>query len=480
MEDSGKKYKIFIDGTFIDASSKEVIDVINPATSELFGQVPSCSPEDVKKAICSCKAAQEKWRKTPAFERGNYLKKIAKEINNNVDILALTIAKEQGKTLKQARGETLCAAELLEYHAEWARRIEGEIIPSDDENENILLYREPIGVVACILPWNFPLYVLARKLGPALITGNTVVLKPSSDTPCSALEFAKILEKIELPKGVVNVITGKGSVTGKEISENPNVGFVTVTGSVSTGQKIMQSCATNITKVSLELGGKAPAIIMDDADVDLAVAAITGSRVSNAGQVCSCVERVYVQKGVAELFLKKITTAMEAVTYGNGVEKPDSVMGCLINHEAVNTVHAMVKKAIEQGAKLLTGGEIPKIRGAFYPPTVLANCSNQMEIMREEIFGPVLPIMVFETVDQALELANDCKFGLTSTLYTKNYNTVLKFSNDIQFGELYINRKQSEAYQGFHAGWKQSGIGGDDGKHGMEEYLKTRVVYMKY
>jgi len=480
MVNSEQRYKIFIDGEFIDAKSNEFIDVFNPATDQLVGKVCSCSPEDVDRAITSCKIAQKKWRKVPAFERGEFLKKIAIGINKNVDSLALMIAQEQGKTINQARGEILCAAELLEYHAEWARRIEGEIIPSDDENENIFLYKEPIGVVACILPWNFPFYVLARKMGPALITGNTVLLKPSSDTPCSALEFARILEEIKLPRGVVNVITGKGSVVGKGITENKDVGFVSVTGSVPTGQKIMQSCAANITKVSLELGGKAPAIVMDDANLDLAVAAITGSRVSNSGQVCSCVERVYVQKGIARKFLDKIILAMEAVTYGDGVKNPEVMMGSMINQDAVKRVHSMVEKAVDQGAKLLTGGRMPEMKGAFYAPTVLADCNHQMEIMHEEIFGPVLPVMVFDTIDQALELANDCKFGLTSTLYTNNYKTALTFSNDMEFGELYINRKQGEAYQGFHAGWKQSGIGGDDGKHGMEEYLQTRVVYMKY
>ncbi len=480
MSNDATDYQVFIDGQFEDATSGEVIEVYNPADNSLVGKVPACTAEDVKRAVQSCKAAQPGWRKTPAFERGLIMKKLAAAINDKVDLLALTISREQGKPLKQATGEVLCGAELLEYHAEWARRIEGEVIPSDDENENIFLYKEPIGVVACILPWNFPFYVLARKLGPALITGNTVILKPSTDTPCSALILATILNEIDFPKGVVNIITGKGSVTGKGLSEDPDVGFVTVTGSVPTGQKIMTSCATNVTKVSLELGGKAPAIVMNDADLDAAIAAITAARISNAGQVCSCTERVYVQSGVAEAFMEKIKVAMNEVTWGDGVKNPEANMGCMINRDAVETVHNMVLNAVGQGATLLLGGEVPQMEGAFYPPTVLADCDHSMDIMHEEIFGPVLPIMVFDTVDDALALANDCQFGLTSNLYTSSYHTALKFSNEIQAGELYINRRQSEAYQGFHAGWKQSGIGGDDGKHGMEEYLQTRVVYMSY
>jgi lactaldehyde dehydrogenase/glycolaldehyde dehydrogenase len=242
----------------------------------------------------------------------------------------------------------------------------------------------------------------------------------------------------------------------------------------------MQTCAGNITKVSLELGGKAPAIVMDDADLDLAVASIKGGRISNAGQVCNCVERVYVQDGIADVFIDRITRAMRTVTLGSGMDDPE--MGPLTSRKALESVHGMVQRAVADGAVLVCGGK-PSSRfkkGYFYEPTVLTNCRQNMEIMREEIFGPVMPIMTFESVGEALAHANDCKYGLTSTLYTTNYRTAMRFSNEIEFGELYINRQQGEAYQGFHAGWKLSGIGGDDGKHGLEAYLRTRVVYMKY
>lgn len=473
-------YKVYIDGEFVESFSKEVFKVTNPATEEVVSEVPLCTAEDVKKAIDAAKRAQKLWKKTSPVKRAEYLIKIANAIRKNSEIIAKTVTVEQGKTLSHATGEVLESADFLEYHAGWARRIEGEVVQSDSVDENIFLYKEPLGVVSCILPWNFPIYVMIRKLAPALITGNTVVLKPSSETPNSVLEFAKAIGNIGLPKGVINIITGRGSVVGHELSSNPKVNFVTVTGSEEAGKNIMKACAENITKVSLELGGKAPAIVMNDADIDIAVTSIVNSRISNAGQICNCTERVYVQDKIADEFISKVAEKMRNVTMGDGMEKPDCMMGPMINQEAVERVHSMVLKAVDQGAKILTGGKIPDIKGAFYEPTVLVDCKQEMEIMHKEIFGPVLPVMIFTTLEEAIELANDCEYGLTSTLYTKDLKTALEISNNIESGELYINRKQGEPFQGFHAGWKKSGIGGDDGKHGLEEFMQTRIVFMKY
>lgn len=477
-----EKYDIFINGEFVKSKSQNVIEVINPATDEIISQVPSCSVEDVKKAVEAAVAAQKKWRKMTQIDRAMYLKKIAQELRKQAEFLGKVICQEQGKLLSNAVGEVYGAADLFDYHAEWARRIEGEVIPSDSVNENVFLYKEPLGVVACILPWNFPMYVLARKMAPALITGNVVILKPSSETPNSALEFAKILQKVELPPGVANVITGRGSVVGNALSTDSRINMITVTGSTQSGQQIMSACAQNITKVSLELGGKAPAIVMDDADIDLAAKSIVDSRVSNAGQVCNCTERVYVHENVADDFIKKAVELMDNITFGNGLLDQDIKMGPLINHQAVESAHNMVEKAIKDGARLLLGGCIPRKcdGGSFYPPTVLVNCRQDMEIMHKEIFGPVLPIMTFKTFDEAICLANDCEYGLTTTVYTRNLSNALIAANNIESGEVYINRKQSEAYNGYHAGWKKSGLGGDDGKHGMEEFLQTRIVYVEY
>jgi lactaldehyde dehydrogenase/glycolaldehyde dehydrogenase len=475
-----ERYQGLINGEFVGASSNRLIDVVDPATEEVFAQVPEYTAEDTQKAIQAAKEAQKIWKKVPAFERAQYMKKLSAKLTEKAGEIGRVISREQGKQLARATGECLGGAELMEYHAEWARRIQGELIQSDSADENIILYKEPVGVVGCILPWNFPIYVLIRKLAPALITGNTVVMKPSSETPCSALILAELTKEVGLPQGVVNIITGRGSVVGNKLATSPDVGFITVTGSTEAGQQIMRACAENITKVSLELGGKAPAVVMKDADLDLAVTCIKNGRISNAGQVCNCVERVYVQEEIAGEFIGRMVEAMKAVRLGAGLNDPD--MGPLVNREALERVHGMVERAVAGGAKVFTGGRPAKgfERGCFYEPTVLTGCTQDSEIMQQEIFGPVMPIMTFNTIDEALSLANDCRYGLTATLYTTDYRTALRFANEIESGELYINQKQGEAYQGYHAGWKLSGIGGDDGQHGMEAYLKTRIVYMKY
>jgi lactaldehyde dehydrogenase/glycolaldehyde dehydrogenase len=475
-----KKYRIFIDGGFVDSESKEVITVVNPATDEIVSEVPNCNRADVIRAIESCKKAQKEWKKTTSIERAGYLKRLAKEVMNNADYLGRSVCEEQGKILPDAIGAVRWGAGVMEYHAEWARRMEGEVTSCDLPSENLIIYKEPMGIVACILPWNFPLGILMRKLAPALITGSTVILKPSSETPGSALEFAKIVEKVGIPNGVVNIVTGKGSKVGRELCTNPEIRMIAMTGSTEIGQEIMRLAATNLTRVSLELGGKAPAIVMKDCDLELAVKSVIGQKIFNAGQICSGVERVYVQQEVADKFIKRVSEGMRSVTFGNGAVEPCPMMGSIINHEAVNSIHRDVEKAVKQGAKIVVGGNIPTEKGSFYEATVLVNCSQDMDIMHKEIFGPVMPIAVFKDEQEALELANDCEYGLTSTLYTKSLQTEMLFANNIEFGELFVNRPQGEEYHGYHAGWKKSGIGGDDGRHGMEEFLQTRAVYVRY
>lgn len=473
-------YSLFINGSFEPAGSGNAIEVVNPATEKIFATAPHATVEQVNKAVAAAKKAQKKWAAYTAVQRAEHLYNLAAVLKEKAPEIGRIITAEQGKQLSVATGEASWGADLMTYHAQWARRIEGEIIPSDAPNENILLYKEPLGVVACILPWNFPIYVLIRKLSPALITGNTVVLKPSSLTPCSALAFARLVQEAGLPEGVVNIVTGDGATIGEALAAHPDVDFVTVTGSTAAGRRIMAACADNITKVSLELGGKAPAVVMPDADLDLAVSCIKNGRIANAGQVCNCVERVYVHASLADAFVDRMTTEMKSLRLGPGDQEPD--MGPLVSAQARDNVDAMVRGAVDDGARLVSGGKKPdKLpRGYYYEPTILIDCRQEMPIMREEIFGPVMPIMAFNSEREALLLANDCKYGLTASLYTQNYDTALRFSNQIEFGELYINRTQGEAYQGFHAGWKRSGIGGDDGKHGMQAYLKTRVVYMSY
>lgn len=480
MKAETKTYQMYIDGEFTDSSSEKTIEVVNPANEEVVSTVPSASVEDTQRAIVSAESAQKEWAKLPSSQRAKYLFAICNEIRDNVEVLAKTISDEMGKPLDQATIEVNVTADYFEYIAGWARKYEGEIVPSDRPNENILVYKQPIGVVAGILPWNFPFFLIARKAAPAILTGNTIVLKPSSVSPNNALEFAKILDKVGLPKGVINIITGAGSVVGEELSKNPKVGMITLTGSTSAGQRVMEKASQNITKVSLELGGKAPSIVMDDADIDLAVKSVLDSRIINSGQVCNCTERVYVHESVADEFISKITKAMSEVKVGNPLEE-GVVMGPLSTEDGLNNVENMVNRAVENGAKVLTGGKrVDTAKGYYYEPTVLVNVDNSFEIMREEVFGPVLPIATFTTLDEAIELSNDCQYGLTSAIFTQDINNMMRASNELDFGETYVNRESFEAIQGFHAGRKKSGVGGADGKHGLEEFLQTHVVYIQY
>ncbi len=477
-----REYRLFIDGEFVESDSGEWIEVINPSTEETISRVPEGSIQDVRRAILSSHNAQKRWAKLSSAERGSYLKRIAEEIRREGEKLALTISEEQGKPLSLSRIEVGATAEYFDFSAGWARRYEGEIIPSDRKGENILLYKAPIGVISAIMPWNFPFFLIARKVSPALITGNTIIVKPSSETPNSAFEFAEILQRVGLPQGVINVVTGRGSVVGEELASNPKIGMVSLTGSVEAGISVMKSASKNITKVSLELGGKAPAIVMKDADLGLAVECIKRSRVINAGQVCNCTERVYVHEEIAEAFTQKMLSAMSSTTYGDPIEDPEVDMGPMINLQALESVDSIVGRAVGEGANLVLGGRRSSRfeKGFFYEPTVLTECRQKMEIVQKEIFGPVLPIVKFRTLEESIEMANDCEYGLTSSVYTKDLNTAFRFCNELKFGETYINRENFEAIQGFHAGWRKSGIGGDDGKHGLEEFLKTHIVYIQY
>ncbi|GKW17910.1 aldehyde dehydrogenase [Pectobacterium carotovorum subsp. carotovorum] len=472
--------RMYINGEFVENRSGKWIDVVNPATEQVISQIPEGSADDAKRAIEAAEAAQPGWEALPAVERGVWLHKIADGIREREAELTDTIIAEGGKTHGLAQTEVLFTADYLDYMAEWARRYEGEIIQSDRPNENIFVFRKAIGVTTGILPWNFPFFLIARKAAPALITGNTIVIKPSEITPNNAVIFAEIIHKIGLPKGVINFVTGYGPTVGQELAANPKVGMVSLTGSVAAGIATMTAAAQNVTKVSLELGGKAPAIVMDDADLDLAVKAIVSSRVINSGQVCNCAERVYVQKGIYDEFISRIKAAMEQVTFGNTAEKKELDMGPLISAAALQRVEDKVAKAVSQGAKVLLGGQRESGTGYFYPPTLLVDVKQEMPIMHEEVFGPVLPVATFDTLEEAITMANDSEYGLTSSIYTQNINTAMKALKGLKFGETYINRENFEAMQGFHAGWRKSGVGGADGKHGLQEYLQTHVAYLQF
>ncbi|TFV09247.1 aldehyde dehydrogenase [Muribacter muris] len=475
-----KHYQMYINGEFSPSVSNRTFAVYNPATEQMIFEVPRATIEDVKRAITAADQAQPDWEQLPAVERGRYLHLIADGIRARAAEIAETISLEMGKTLSLATVEVNFTADYLDYMAEWARRYEGEIIQSDRRNEHILLYKKAIGVVTGILPWNFPFFLIARKAGPALVTGNTIVIKPSEESPNNAALFADIVHKVGLPKGVFNLVTGFGDEIGEELSANEKVGMVSFTGSQLTGQKVMAAASQNIIKVNLELGGKAPAIVLADADLDLAAEAIVNSRIINSGQVCNCAERVYVQRSVKAAFLAKLVEKMQAVSYGDPFANSAIDMGPLVNQKGLLKVKALVENAVAEGGQIVLGGNVVDQTGYYFEPTIIDNANNTMAIMRSEIFGPVIPIATFDTLDEAITLANDCEYGLTSSIYTQNLNLAMKLISRLKFGETYVNRENFEAMQGYHAGWRKSGIGGADGKHGLAEYLQTQVVYLQF
>lgn len=473
-----KSYRNFIDNQFVDSEGGATIEVRNPATLELLGVVPASTAADVDRAVEAARRAQPAWEKLPAIERAGHLRRIANKLRDNKERLAQTITLEQGKILDLARVEVDFTANYMDYMSEWARRIEGEIIPSDRPGETIFLHRKPIGVTAGILPWNFPFFLIARKMAPALITGNTIVVKSSEETPLNAVEFAEIVAECGLPAGVFNLVSGAGN-TGAALSAHKDVGLVSFTGSVQTGIRIMETAARNLTRVNLELGGKAPAIVLADADLDLTAKALHASRVLNTGQVCNAAERVYVQRGVANALAEKLAALMAETRYGNPMAEQGLHMGPLVNKLGLDKVAALVDSARQQGAEILTGGKVAGREGFHYEPTVLMGCRSDMDVMTKEIFGPVLPVQIVEDLDEAIALANDSEYGLTSSIFTRDLNAAMKATRELRFGETYINREHFEAMQGFHAGRRKSGIGGADGKHGLYEYTETHVVYLQ-
>ncbi|MYL69226.1 aldehyde dehydrogenase [Halobacillus litoralis] len=477
-----QQHKLYINGEYTESNGSEWIDVLNPATEEVISQIPKGTEDDVNRAVKAAFEAQKGWELTPNIERGKIVRKLGDRIEENRATFIDLLQEEQGKDYELASGEVDLAIDYFRYMSEWARRIEGEIVPSDRKNENIFIYKKPIGVVAGIVPWNFPVFILARKVATSLVTGNTLVLKPSQQTPNTAMEFTKIIDSMdEIPKGVYNVVTGTGSEIGNRLASHPNVHMVTMTGSVPAGTKVMEAAAQNITKVNLELGGKAPAIVTANADLDVAAESITTSRLANNGQACTNAERVYVHESVADELLAKLRHKFESVTMGNPRENKEADVGPLVSKDRLEEVESMVKEAIEAGAKVEIGGERGDLdKGYFYKPTILTNVNHDMQIIQEEIFGPVIPVTTFKTLDEAIEKGNDTDYGLSSSVYTEDMNEAMRVVNELKFGETFVNRENFEAVQGYHAGMKKSGLGGADGKHGMEDFLVTQVVYMQY
>lgn len=481
--DDRDDYRMFIDGEWRDASDGARTDVENPANEQVVYTVPNGTKADAQAALESSLAAQKAWEALPAVERGNHLIALADKIRENQEHLARILSREQGKTFELAKGEVAVSADFINYPAQGARRLEGDIFPSDNPDEHLLIHKVPYGVCVGIVAWNFPFALACRKLGPALTAGNTMVIKPPEITPVAVLELGRLALEAGLPKGVLNVVTGSGSVVGAELVTNKITRLVTMTGSTKTGQRIFADCATNLTAVRLELGGKAPFILMEDGDVDKAVEGAMLSRYLNQGQVCTCSERFYIHEAVYDEFLEKYVAASSKLKLGDPMD-PNTDIGPKVSGYELQQMEQMIAKALEQGCKLALGGKRPEgpdfEKGHWYEPTILTDATNEMDIMRDEIFGVVSPIMKISSFDQALHLANDSDYGLSAFLFTNDNRRIQRAVRELDFGEIYINRGMGEQRQGFHNGYKLSGTGGEDGKYGMENYLEKKTMYVNF
>jgi lactaldehyde dehydrogenase / glycolaldehyde dehydrogenase len=476
-------YQMRIDAQWCGASGGRTRPVLNPATGEAFAEVPEGTREDAHAALEAAQKAQPAWEALSGIQRAGYIRRIAALIREDADRLVKLVVQEQGKPLTEARGEIGGTSEFFEYFATFARAAIGEIIAADSPNEDIWIRNVPYGVVVGIIPWNYPAALFARKVAPALMAGNTIVIKPHEDTPLSSLALAKIVEAAGVPPGVVNVVTGAGIEVGAALVRDDITQLVTVTGSVRAGRQILEAAAKNITVVSLELGGKAPFIVMDDADIDVAVRNAITARFTNCGQVCTCNERTYVHQRVFDQFLERYVDMASKLRMGNPME-PETELGPKVNQPELEKIERMVQYAQEQGAHIVLGGRRPQgeqfRKGFWYEPTVLTNVRNDMDIMQQEVFGPITPIMPFNDFEEAIALANDTKYGLTAYLFTNDIKRMMRAVQAVRFGEVYINKIGPEQLQGFHTGYGLSGQGGDDGHHGFDHYSRKKTVYVSY
>ncbi|MDQ5824119.1 MAG: aldehyde dehydrogenase [Chloroflexota bacterium] len=476
-------YKMRIGAEWRGSSDGRTRPVLNPATGEAFAEVPEGTREDARAALEAAQAAQPEWEALTGVQRAGYLQRVVQLVREDSERLARLVVREQGKPLVEARGEIGGTAAFFEYHTSFARAQVGEIVASDNPNEDIWIRNVPYGVVVGIIPWNYPSALFARKVAPALMAGNTIVVKPHEDTPLSSLALAKICEDAGIPPGVVNVVTGAGTVVGDAMVRDRITQLVTVTGSVRAGREILAAAAENITVVSLELGGKAPFIVMDDADVDAAVRNAIHARFVNCGQVCTCNERTYVHRRVYNEFLDRYSQIAAGLRIGDPM-RTDIDLGPKVNQMELEKLERMVARAREQGAEVVTGGGRPGgeefARGFWYEPTVLANVTNDMDIMQQEVFGPISPVMPFDDFEEAIALANDSRYGLTAYLFTNDLKRMMRAVRAVRSGEIYINKIGPEQLQGFHTGYGLSGMGGDDGPHGFEHYFRKKTVYVNY
>ena len=469
------KTQAFIDGAWVGEARMPVID---KATGEEIARVPAMGAAETNAAIEAAHRAFPAWSKLLAKERAKIIRRWYELIIEHADELALLLTKEQGKPLAEAKGEIIYGAAFVELFAEEAKRVYGETIPTHKADARVVIMKQPIGVVAAITPWNFPSAMITRKVSPALAAGCTVVVKPAEDTPLSALALAELAQRAGMPKGVLNVVTAKDPVpVGRALTENPLVRMVTFTGSTEVGKLLMEQAARTVKRVGMELGGNAPFIVFDDADIDRAVAGAVASKFRNAGQTCVCANRFLVQDGVYDAFAEKLTAAVKKLKVGDGTE-PGVTVGPLINKDAVRKVEEHVADAIAHGAAVVIGGKPSKLGGNFYEPTVLTGVTPQMKVAREETFGPVAPLFRFKTEEEAVRMANDTPFGLAAYFFTRDLGRCWRVAEALEYGIVGVNEGITSTEIAPFGGMKESGIGREGSHHGIEEFLETKYTLM--
>ena len=469
------RQQCYIDGKWVDADDGAKIDVTNPATGAVLGTVPRCGANETRRAIEAAKRAFPAWAAKTPKERGKILRKLADLMVANADDLGRLMTAEQGKPLAEAKGEVNYAASFYEWFGEEGRRVYGDVIPSPFPDKRLVAIRQPVGVVGAITPWNFPAAMITRKAGAALAAGCTFVVKPAESTPLSALAQAELATRAGVPPGVFNVLTGKASAIGGELTSSPHVAKITFTGSTEIGKLLMQQCASTVKKVSLELGGNAPFLVFDDADLDAAVAGALASKYRNTGQTCVCANRLLVQAGVYDQFVAKLTEATRKLRVGPGLDGPTE-QGPLIDAKAVAKVEEHIADAIAKGARVALGGKRHALGGTFFEPTILTGVTTEMKVAREETFGPVAPLFKFATEAEAIKMANDTEFGLASYFYTRDIARSCRVDEALEYGIVGINTGIISTEEVPFGGWKESGIGREGSRHGILDY--TELKYM--
>ena len=465
----------YIDGAWVDADSGETIDVTNPATGDVLGTIPKAGAAETRRAIEAAQAAYPAWRARTAKERSAIVRRWYELVLENADDIAVLMTSEQGKPLAEARGEVVYAASFIEWFAEEGKRVYGDTIPSHGADKRIVVVKEPVGVTCAITPWNFPAAMITRKAAPALAAGCPMVVKPATATPYTALALAELAERAGVPKGVFSIVTGASGAIGAEMTSNPIVRKITFTGSTEVGKKLIAQCAGTVKKMSMELGGNAPFIVFDDADLDAAVEGAIASKFRNTGQTCVCANRLMVQDGVYETFTRKLGEAVAAMKVGNGLHD-GVVQGPLIDMAAVEKVEEHISDAVAKGARVVVGGERHELGHSFFEPTVLADVPRDAAVAREETFGPMAPIFRFKTEEEAVEMANDTEFGLASYFYSRDIGRIWRVAEQVEYGMVGINTGLVSTEVAPFGGMKESGFGREGSKYGIEDYIEVKYL----